>query len=124
MKLKQLGMSAPEERFDIGRGAIAKSEQDDLGRMSKADRSMVEVDVLGYDDEVVGCSIVPYVVIIGTTKAEVMNVCRIRIHVAEQTDKPRRDVLIEEEPHAGMTMTFRPRSAAKAKQARISRCVR
>src|SRR5712691_362596 len=50
---------------------------------------------------------------------------RVRVEVCETVQKTGREILVEEQPHAGGTDTnLRSRSAAKARQARMSSRVR
>src|SRR5205823_4153648 len=71
-------------------------------------------------EPILGC-VSPDGVVIGSLKANLADMRRARVEVAEDGEETGREVLVEEQPHAGGTETnLRSRSAAKARQARMS----
>jgi len=52
-KFQDAGWTPPKDLFDIGRGAIAPADPDDLGWKSENETSLMKIGILGHDDEVV-----------------------------------------------------------------------
>src|SRR5438128_10143291 len=69
--------------------------------------------------------VLPDGVVVGSLQADLADMRRARVEVCESGQKTGREILVEEQPHAGGTDTnLRSRSAAKARQARRSSRVR
>src|SRR2546422_5189361 len=69
--------------------------------------------------------VLPDGVVVGSLQADLADMRRARVQVCESGQKTGREILVEEQPHAGGTDTnLRSRSAAKARQARRSSRVR
>src|SRR2546425_7048121 len=81
--------------------------------------------LLGDDGETVLGGVLPDGVVGGGLQADLADMRRARVEVCEGGQKTGRKILVEEQPHAGGTDTnLRSRSAAKARQARMSSRVR
>src|SRR5712664_3589857 len=66
-------------------------------------------------------SVSPDGVVVGSLQANLADMRRVRMEVADEGEETGREVLVEEQLHAGGTETnLRSRSAAKARQARMS----
>src|SRR4029453_12310059 len=81
----------------------------------------MEIGVLRDDREPVFGGVLPDRVVIRSLQADIAEVGRARVEVADDVKEPAREVLVEKQSHAGGTETnLRSRSAAKARQARMS----
>ncbi len=67
---------------------------------------------------------VPDLTVVCQVEPELLDVSGARVEIREAVDELRREVLIEQQPHAEATSICRSRSAANARQARISSMVR
>src|SRR5574341_2018251 len=85
----------------------------------------MKISVLGHDHEpVLGC-IGPHCFIVGRLQANVTDVRGAWVGIRKRPYQPGRQVVVEEQFHAGGTeRSLRSRSAANARQARISSRVR
>ncbi len=85
----------------------------------------MESPVLGHDDVAMSGCVVPHGVVRGLRQPNVANVRRSGEEVSQGSNQPGREVLVEQEPHAGgSAIRRRSRSAAKARHARMSSGVR
>src|ERR1035437_885765 len=103
---------APEYSLNVGRRTIADVDPDDLWRWAVQQASLVKVRVFRNDGQSSGRRIVPHRLVVCPPEADVSNVCRFSIAVGEQLDEVMREVLVEEESHAGTLTSLRSRSAA------------
>jgi hypothetical protein len=93
--------------------------------VAKQEASLVEFPVLGHDDVAMPGRVVPHGIVRGARQADVANVRRSREEVSQGSNQPGREVLVEQEPHAGgSAIRRRSRSAANARHARMSSGVR
>ena len=114
-----------EEGFDHGRGAVADSNPHHLRRVAKEKATLMKIGVFGHDSEAVLSGILPDGVVAGRAEANVAHVRGVRVIMIEGGDKSMREVVIEEQFHeGGRDTSFRSRSAAKVRQARMSSRVR
>jgi len=105
---------------DILGGAVAKSNPNDFGQMAKHEAALMKVRILRHDRLAVGFGVLPNVQVVGRRQAHIPNVRRTRDVRLEMCDQPMRHVLVEQQLHAFSPIKRRSRSAAKARQARIS----
>ena len=114
-----------KEGFDHGRGAVADSNPHHLRRVAKEKAALMKIGVFRHDSEAVLGGILPDVVVAGRTEPNVAHVRGVGVIVLEGRDKSMREVVIEEQFHEGGRATsFRSRSAAKVRHARMSSRVR
>ncbi len=117
-------MSA-QEGFDHGCGAVAESNLHHLRRVAKEKAALMKIGVFRHDGETVSGGILPNGVVAGRTESNVAHMRGVWVIVLEGRDKAMREVVIEEQFHEGGRETsFRSRSAAKVRQARMSSRVR
>lgn len=117
-------MSA-KKGFDHGGGAVAESNPHHLRRVAKEKATLMKIGVFRHDGEAVLGGILPNVVVAGRTEPNVAHVRGVGVIVLEGRDESMREVMIEEQFHEGGRETsFRSRSAAKVRQARMSSRVR
>src|ERR1035438_7994581 len=114
----------PKEPFDGVCRAVPQPQPYDLRRVSSKEASLPEVSVLRYDGKSLLRGVVPYGAVRSLTESNLSNMDRVREQVGQSPAQPGRHVLIEEKLHAGMLASRRSRSAAKARQARMSSRVR
>src|SRR5437773_8735430 len=110
-----------ENGRDLVRRAVPSSNPDYFGRVPPQKAPLVEIGVLRNYCEPALRGVPPDGVVIGSLQANLADMRRARIEVREEGEEAGREVLVEEQPHAGGTETnLRSRSAAKARQARMS----
>jgi len=96
-----------------------------LRRVSAQKAKLVKVRILGYDREALRRRILPDGIVVRAAKPDVANVVTVREYICQGAHEPVRQVLVEEQVHVGgISRSRRSRSAANAKQARISSRVR
>ena len=84
-------------------------------------RVLPEVRVFGDYGETVFAGILPHVGIVRSLKVYIANVNGIRINACQSSRQSRIQILVDQQPHSDGTETnWRSRSAANAKQARMS----
>lgn len=110
-----------EQRCD-GRGwGVTHPQPHRLGWMAVQKAYLMEVGVFGHYDEPVLRSLAPYGEIVSFDEAEVSHVDGVGVGIGQETDQLERQVLVEEKPQrSGTVISLRSRSAAKARQARMS----
>lgn len=114
-----------KEGFDHGCGAVADSNPHHLRRGAKEKAALMKISVFRHDGEAVLGGILPNGVIAGRTEPNVAHVRGVGVLGREGRDESMREVMVEEESHEGGRETsFRSRSAAKVRQARMSSRVR
>ena len=117
--------TAAEQCFDHGGWDIANSNPDHFGRGTKEKTSLMEISVLCHDGKAVLCSVLPDYCISCLLQPNFADVSGVRIFLLQGLNQTMREILIEKELHdGGIDTSFRSRSAAKAKQARMSSRVR
>ena len=86
--------------------------------------TLMKVGVLGHDRESVGPSVGPHGGVIGSGKADVAHMKRLRVQIGESLGESPGQVLVEEELHSPAAKSRRSREAANARQARRSSSAR
>ena len=118
-------MVRSENLLDIGRRTVTAPNPDDLWRRAEEEGQAVEVAVLRHDGKVVLGSMTPDSGVVGSLQADLPHMNDRVAQVPREFTQSRREVLIEEQPHAAPgTSKRRSRSAAKARHARMSSRVR
>ncbi len=113
-------MPRTQEMFDLSCGAVAKPNPDDLRRSSGEDTAVEEVGILRHDRQSVQAGVAPDCPIPGPAQSCRQNVLRSRIKVVQRRNQGLRKILVEEQLHAAIVSNLRSRSAANARQARMS----
>lgn len=117
-------MSA-EKGFDHGGGAVADSNPHHFRWVAKEKASLMKIGVFCHDDETVLGRILPDGVVTSRAQPNVAHMRGVRIIMLEGRDQSIGEVVIEEQFHlGGRDTSFRSRSAANARHARISSRVR
>jgi len=114
-----------EEPDDVVRRAITQPNPDHLRWRPEQDTQPVKVLVLGHDDESVIASIGPDCTVRGGGQADLTDMDGTGVQVSERVNKTGRQILVEKAAWvaaqaAGLLTTRRSRSAANARQARMS----
>lgn len=114
-----------QEGFDHGRGAITGSNPNHFRRVAEEEAALMEIGIFGHDREAMLNRILPDRVIAGRAEIGVAHMLGVGVVVLQGGDESIRQVVIEEQLHeGGRDTSFRSRSAAKARQARMSSRVR
>ena len=103
---------AAQNLLNHRRGAIPATYPDYLGRRSHEHAALVEVRVFGDDNQTVLAGVVPHLCVGRAVQPNRLNVSGTGVSVRQQVNKPRRQVLVEEQPHAFDASCWRSRSAA------------
>ena len=93
-------------------GTVPQAQPYDFGREAAQDAALVEVDILADHDVSVVRGALPDHFIVGALEAEFDNVSRAGERFGQLPDEVSREVLIEQELHAGRVKRRRSRSAA------------
>ena len=101
-----------ENGFNLAGRAIAAADPNHFGRKTQQFAHLVEICVLGDEDEPVLERMIPEYCIGGPIQPDTADVGRAWVQVRKTLDKSRRKVLVEEEPHPFTTNCWRSRSAA------------
>ena len=118
-------MVAAQTPLDLGGRTVAESQPDDLGRRTEQGGTAAEVAVLRHDGEAVLLRVRSDGRVVRRRQTDRSNVNDISPDVAKAVAQPRREILVEEQLHLPPTATSRrSRSAANARQARMSSRVR
>ena len=121
LELEEVLMGASNHLVDLACGAVSAPDPDDLGRMTECETELVEISVLGEDDQSAIKSRTPDDVVIRALQGQAADVNGARDQVFEPPDQPERKVVIDEQLHpAEMDSRRRSRSAANARHARMS----
>ena len=121
---RDITIPPPQCRFDSSRRTIAQADPNDFPGRAKRKISFGEVRVFCHDDKSVPCGVGPDHLILGGSKVHGPDMRRTRVKVTKRGDKAGGEILIEKQLHALIIHTLRPWSAANARQARMSSCVR
>ena len=114
-----------EQRFNLICGTVAPANPDHLRWVAAQKAQLVKVGILRNDHEAFRGGILPDGFVVRAAKPDIANVTTVREYVYQGAHEPVRQVLVEEQVHVGgISRSRRSRSAAKAKQARISSRVR
>ena len=113
-----------QETLDFRARAIAHSKQNDFGWTTQEDTAFFEIRIFGNYGEAVCFGIFPDRRIVRTTQAAWMNVGGAREKIGQYLGQMGREILVEKKLHALSISSLRSRSAAKARQARISSSVK
>jgi hypothetical protein len=117
--------TAAEQGFDHSYWGIANSNPNHFRRVPEEKTALMEVVVLRYDDKALLCGILPDNCIRRLLQSNFTNVPGVRIFLLQGLGRgDRRDSERREASRGGIDTSFRSRSAAKARQARISSRVR
>ncbi len=96
-----------------------------LGRVTEEKTALIEISILRHDDKPLLRSILPDTCIDLFLQSNFADVPGGRIFLLQHLNKAMGEILIEEKLHdGGIDTSFRSRSAAKARQARMSSLVR
>ncbi|ULA65720.1 MAG: hypothetical protein LZF86_240113 [Nitrospira sp.] len=124
-KLDEMSLVDSQKLFNRGCRAISTANPYYFGRMAEEKAALVKIRIFGDEGEALLGRIMPDLIVGGLTESHMTNVLRVWIFLTQGADEPVRKVLIEEQLHRGGRETsFRSRSAANSRQARISSCVR
>jgi len=125
LKREQRVVPISKQAFDVISRAIPSSNPDNLRRRSEKKAPLMEVGIFGDDRKAVDASVFPDWRVVCAGQAHRADVCRIRVQIAEGINKTPGEILIEEQSHPiDAENSRRSRSAAKARQARMSSAVR
>jgi hypothetical protein len=102
---------------------VAKTNLHDLGRMTAYQSTGKKVVVFRDDDEAITLGEFPDSFIVIARKIDIANVKTARKARQQDLDKSKRQILVKQNLHATDPRSRRSRSAAKAKQARMSSTV-
>ena len=117
--------TSPKRNRDIDCRTVARTHPDDFRRCSCEKTQLPKIAVLGNDGEAVFASECPDRAVIGFAQTDIQNMRRIGIKIGKLLHEPRRQVLVEQQSHpAAGDISLRSRSAANARQARISSSAR
>lgn len=104
-----------QERFDIGRPAVAESDPDDPGRCPAKRASLPRIIVLGDDQEARAGRKRPNGLVLRRGESELAHVRRAGVEIRESAGELGREVLVDEQPPfpyaAGSAISRRSRSA-------------
>src|SRR5262245_36188538 len=125
MKRDEIRDTLPQEALKVARRTIAPLDPDDLRRRSEQERSTIEVGVFRDDGKTLPCRVGPDDGVGGGFQTHIANVHDVGTDVTKSLAEAMREVLIEQQLHSTpVAMSRRSRSAAKARQARMSSRVR
>ena len=114
-----------ETAFDIAGRTVAECQPDDLRRSTEQGGTTAEVLVLRHYGEAMLLRVAPNGRVVRRRQSNRSNVNNIAPDVAKAVAEPRGEILVEEQLHRPPTGTRRrSRSAANARQARMSSVVR
>jgi hypothetical protein len=111
-ELMYVVMVTTQDLLNHHRRAVPSAYPDDLWRHACDDAALVEIRVLGNDDESVLFRVVLYDLIRSAIQAGRLNVHRSRIGIQQQINESGGKILVETHPHAFDTSWWRSRSAA------------
>ena len=114
----------PQSLGDLLGGTITQTKPDDFGRVAVQKTSLVKIVVLGHDGEFLVFREFPDGCVVGALQVKLSHMRGRRKNIGEIRDQSGRRVLVGHQPDAGMLIRRRSRSAANARQARISPAVR
>ena len=124
MKAFYVQTTLSEDLVDRFRVAIPPANPNDLGWKPKQKAPLMKVRILGNDREAVFSGKSPYQLVISGFEPNQADVRGVRVEGCKALQEPVRDVLVKEQFHAGIVISLRSRSAAKARHARMSSLVR
>ena len=110
----------PQQTLDLSGRTVGGAKPDDLGRVPAENASFLKVGVLRDDCEPVVFGILPNDVIVGAAQSAFMHMGRTGINIGQHVGQARRKIFVEEKLHAFEISSLRSRSAAYARQARMS----
>ena len=114
----------PEESCSLTSGAIPEPDPNDFGRESKHKAALMKLRVFGNYRKTLLLSELPNEFVHCALQAEIPDVRRIWENRSQHPDQVVGKVLVEKKLHEGTVSSLRSRSAAKARQARMSSPVR
>ncbi len=118
---KQFRMVFAQNGLDIFRLAVSPLDPDHFRRVSIEEAALVKISVLRHDGQAVLGGIIPDGLIISSVQVDLSYMDRFRVQICNCLHQVGREVLVKQKFHFREADTsFRSRSAAKARQARIS----
>lgn len=123
-KLGYVVGAAAKQPLDTFRRTVAHPQPNDLGRMTVKETPLTQVRILGHNATTVPGGVLPHEGIGGGLETHLAHVQGSRVAILQRCWQVRGQVLVEQESHTGIVASLRSRSAAKARQARISSRVR
>src|ERR1017187_1651358 len=115
---------AAQKVFNHPCRAVTQSDPDYFGRMAVEKAPLAEVGILRHNHQLITSRVRPNIGVGGRLQPDVADMLTFAIAVRECRWKDRRQILVKEQFHAGMLASLRSRSAANARQARMSSPVR
>jgi hypothetical protein len=104
--------------------AISRMNPNEFRRGSQEQTSFFQVRILGNDGQTLFFGVLPNSFVRGAAETPLVHMRRTGIKIRQAIDEFGRKVLVEEQLHAFRISTLRSRSAANARQARITCSVR
>ena len=99
---------------------ISGTNPNDFRRRARENAALLRIRILRDDGETVAFGILPYRGIVCATQSTLVNMGRAWIKIGQLIDQARRKIFVEEKLQAFSISDLRSRSAANARQARIS----
>lgn len=115
---------SPKQILNRPDWTVADAEPDEFRRVPKQKAALLKIRVLRDDHESVLLGVIPDRGVGGILQPDFPHMRATRVEIAKKARKSRREILVEQELHAGSVASLRSRSAAKARQARMSSSVR
>ena len=100
--------------------AISVTNPNDFRRGARENAALLKIRILRDDGETIAFGILPYRGIVCAAQSTLMNMGRAWIKIEQLVDQARRKIFVEEKLQAFSISDLRSRSAANARQARIS----
>lgn len=110
--------------LDFSSGTIGGAKPNNLRWVPAKDTSFLKIGVFRDDREPIISGILPNDLIIGTAQSAFMHMRRSWIKIGQHFGQARRKIFVEEKLHAFEISSLCSRSAAYARQARMSSSVR
>ena len=121
VELQQVRQAFPQHAFYIVGSAVSQLDPDDLGRWTTKEAELMEVLILGNDGEALRSRVLPDRMIGCFLKTDTAHVFRVGKCVSQTPDQLVREIVVEQQLHEVPNDTSRrSRSAANARQARMS----
>ncbi len=117
------GMS-PEQFLNRENRAVAKTQPNEFWRMAEQQTTLLKIGILGDDHKSILIRIIPDGGVGSFRKSNLPHMNASGVQVGKEARKSRRKILVEQQFHPGSIASLRSRSAAKARQARMSSSVR
>ena len=102
----------PQKALDVGSLAVPTPNPDHFRRKAKQETQVAEVGVFGHNQKIVLSGIFADGGVISLIESYQVNVAGVRKEIVQALNQTGRQVVIEEQFHAGTTMRLFSRSAA------------